>query len=303
MRTVITGASGFLGHHLVPMLSDLGHEVTGASRRTGLDLRDALAVAELFERVRPEVVYHLAGPAFVPDSKKDPRSTLDIHVGGAVNVLEAARRIAPMPRVLLVGTADGYRPDPARLPFDEETPIEPENPYAAAKLAQEAAGRAWWATWGLPVVRVRLFNAIGPGQADRFVASSFTRQAAAITLGLQEPVIQVGDLRVARDFIDWRDVLEAFRLAAEQGAPGEVYNIASGRGTTLQELLETVLEVSGIAPEVEQPESKARPGQALVRYGSAERLRRATGWKPTRNLRESLSATCEWWLKELSTGR
>lgn len=299
MRILVTGSTGFLGRHLVERLAEFGHEVTGASRRTGMDIRDGVAVSALVRQVRPEVIYHLAGPSFVPDSRSDPAGTIEAHVGGTLHLLEAARGLDPMPRVLIAGTADGYRADPARLPFDEETPIEPENPYAAAKLAQEALGRAWWATWGLPVVRVRLFNAVGPGQGERFAASSFARQAAAIRLGMREPIIEVGDLGVARDFIDWRDVLDGFQRAAGSGAPGEVYNIASGRPTTLKALLDMILRVSGIEARVEQPAALARPGQALVRFGSAERLRAATGWAPAYPLEESVRAVYEWWLGEL----
>lgn len=300
MRVLITGASGFLGRPLAARLAALGHEVTGASRATGLDVTDGAAIRELVHRVRPAFIYHLAGPSFVPDSKRDPHGTVAIHVGGAVNVMEAARSLDPMPRVLLAGTADAYRPDPARLPFDEETPQEPENPYAAAKVAQEAMGRAWFATWGLPVVRVRLFNLIGPGQDDRFVASSFARQAAAISLGKQASRMEVGDLRVQRDFVDWRDGLEAIRLACESGRPGEVYNVASGTPRKLQDLLDLYCRVAGVRPEIISPEHLARPGQALVRYGSAERLRRDTGWAPRHPIEETLAAILEWWTKKLA---
>ncbi len=302
MRILITGASGFLGRHLTARLSELGHDVTGASRATGFDVTDAAAVRSTITGLEPEAIYHLAGPSFVPDSKKDPRATFDIHVGGTVNVLEAARSLDTPPRVLLAATADAYRPDPERLPFDEDTPQSPENPYAAAKMAQEAIGVAWHATWGLPVVRVRLFNLIGPGQDERFVASSFGRQAAAIKLGIQEPVMEVGDLRVERDFVDWRDGIEGIRLALEKGTPGQVYNIASGRPRALREMLDLYFKAAGIAPEVVQPEHLARPGQALVRCGSARRLRTDTGWRIERSLEESLRAILEDWMERMGGG-
>lgn len=301
MRLLVTGGAGFLGRPLVRHLEAEGHEVTALSRATGLDVTDAAAVGAALDRVRPEVIYHLAGPAFVPDSKRDPLGFTRTHVEGTVHLLEAARRLPHPPRVLLTATADGYRPDPARLPFDEETPLEPENPYAAAKVAQEALGRAWWASWGLPVVRVRLFNLVGPGQDERFVASSFAKQAAEIALGRKPPRLEVGDLRVARDFLDWRDGIEALRIAAERGAPGQVYNICSGQPRPLRELLDFYLAEAGIAPEIVAPEHLARPGQAPVRYGDNRRLK-GLGWTPRHAFPETLRAIYDGWRTALLSG-
>jgi GDP-4-dehydro-6-deoxy-D-mannose reductase len=302
-RTVlITGASGFLGRHFVDHLEGLGYTVHGVSRRTGLDVTDPAAVRQTLESVRPHFIYHLAGPSFVPQSKADPRGALDVHVGGTLNVLEAIRALGePFPRILLSATADGYRPDPGRLPFDEDAPQSPENPYAAAKIAQEALGRAWHATWGLPVVVVRLFNLIGPGQDPRFVASSFGKQAAEIALGRAAPRIEVGDLNVARDFVDWRDGIEGIRLALEKGRPGEVYNVSSGRPRRLGELLAACLTETGIEPEIVSPEHLARPGQAMVRCGNPARLMRETGWAgAVRPLEDSVREIIEYWKGQLS---
>jgi len=302
MRVLITGASGFLGTHLALHLSELGHDVTRASRRTGCDVTDPAAVASCVKASAPEAIYHLAGPSFVPDSKNDPAATFRAHVLGTVHVLEAARRLETPPRVLVAATADAYLPDAARLPFKEDTPQAPESPYAAAKMAQEAIGRAWHATWGLPVVMVRLFNLIGPGQDPRFVASSFGKQVAAIALGQAPPRIEVGDLRVSRDFGDWRDGIEGIRLALEKGRPGEVYNIASGRPRRLRELLDLYLRLARIEPEIVSPEHLARPGQAMVRYGDPSKLMSETGWAgAVTPLDESLAAILEDWKKRLGS--
>lgn len=301
---LVTGATGFLGRHLIEHLDSRSELVVGESRRTGFDVTDGALVRSVIERLRPSRIYHLAGPSFVPASKADPTGTWNAHVMGTVNVLEAARRLDPMPRVLLAATADGYHPDPARLPFDESTPQDPENPYAAAKIAQETLGRAWFTTWDLPVVRVRLFNIIGPGQDPRFVASSFARQSVAIALGRQPPVIEVGDLEVARDFIDWRDGIEAMRLALEFGRPGEAYNVASGRPRPLRELLDICLREAGVSPAIVSPPHLARPGQAMVRFGDPRKLERETGWAGAkRPLEESLAAVVEYWRGELGERR
>jgi GDP-4-dehydro-6-deoxy-D-mannose reductase len=303
MTTLLLGGTGFLGTHLAAHLEAEGHEVRVVSRRTGFDVTDAGAVRTVVGDPGVRAIVHLAGPAFVPDSKRDPAGTFATHAGGVLNVLEAARARPEPPRLLLLGTADSYRPDPSRLPFDEETPIEPENPYAAAKLAQEALAVAYGRTWGLPIVRLRLFNVIGPGQAAPFVASNFAMQAARVALKLQPPLIEVGDLRVARDFVDVRDAVVAMRLALETGAPGEAYNVASGRPTTLRELLDATLRAAGVTAETDSPPSLARPGQALVRYGSPGKLEAATGWTRRYPLDDTAATLVDAWRRALSAER
>jgi GDP-4-dehydro-6-deoxy-D-mannose reductase len=303
VTTLLVGGTGFLGAHLAPHLEAAGHRVLAVSRRTGFDVTDAAAVTALVTRPDVAFVVHLAGPAFVPDSRRDPAGCFAVHAGGFLNVLEAARARAVPPRILLLATADSYRPDPTRLPFDEETPIEPENPYAAAKLAQEVLAVGWGRTWGVPVVRLRLFNIVGPGQAEPFVASNFARQAARIALGMQDPVVAVGDLRVARDFVDVKDAVSGMRRALEAGVPGEAYNLASGHATTLEELLGATLRAAGVSARAESPESLARPGQALVRCGSPAKLEAATGWRPRAPLEETARDIVAWWRRELSAGR
>lgn len=303
MTTLLLGGTGFLGTHLARHLKESGHDVLVVSRRTGFDVGDAAAVAGLVGRPDVDAVVHLAGPAFVPDSRRDPAGTFATHAHGFLHVLEAARARNTPPRLLLLGTADSYRADPGRLPFNEETPIEPENPYAAAKLAQEALAVAYGKTWGVPIVRLRLFNVIGPGQAEPFVASNFARQAVRVALGLQPPVITVGDLNVARDFIDVRDAAVAMRLALEAGTPGDVYNLASGRPTTLRELLDATLRAAGVSAQAESPEALARPGQALVRYGAPEKLEAATGWQRRHDLDDTVGTIVTWWRNELSAER
>jgi len=300
---LVTGASGFIGRHLVAAQAALGHDVVGLSRREASETTSPGFIRAALEVHRPTAVYHLAGPAFVPDSRRDPEGFWDAHVNGTWHLLEAVRSLGePYPRILLAGTADSYRPDPARLPFDEETPIEPENPYAAAKLAQEALGIGWHRTYGLPVVRVRLFNVIGPGQGERFVASNFAMQAARIALGLHPPRVETGDLRTARDFIDWRDAMEALELALTCGEPGEVYNVASGVARPIGDLLDHFRARVGLPIEIAQPESLVRPGQALARCGSAARLRERTGWAPRRPLSETLDAIYDDWYARLAGG-
>jgi len=297
---LVTGDSGFIGRHLVAALAADTHEVHGLSRRGGIDITDPLAVRELVLRSRPTVIYHLAGPSFVPDSRRDPEGFHAAHVDGTRHLLDAARRLDPLPRILLAGTADGYRPDPDLLPFDELTPIEPGNPYAEAKRMQEALGIEYHSEHGMPIIRVRLFNVIGPGQGDRFVASNFAMQTARVALGLQPPRIETGDLRVARDFIDWRDAVEALCLATTAGVPGEVYNVASGTPRPISELLSHYQMRAGVPITIIQPEILARPGQSLLRYGESQKLRQATGWKPRHALESTLNAIYDDWLARLS---
>lgn len=298
---LVTGESGFIGRHLSAALVADGFIVHGLSRRSGTDITDAAAVLETIQRTRPAAIYHLAGPSFVPDSRLDPEGFRAAHVDGTRYLFEAALTLDPLPRILLAGTADSYRPDPDRLPFDELTPIEPENPYAWAKQAQESLGIEYHETLGLPVIRVRLFNVIGPGQGDRFVASNFAMQVARVALGLQPPHIETGDLRVARDFIDWRDAVDALRLALVSGEAGEVYNVATGVPHPIGRILEHFRNRAGVPMTIVQPLSLARTAQSLLRYGSGGKLRQATGWTPRHGIQSTLDSIYDDWHGRLAS--
>lgn len=295
MRVLITGASGFVGAHLRRyLLQQTAWELVGTAypepppattdpreQLVALDLRDQTAVQAVLATVRPEAVIHLAAQSHVPTAYADPWATLENNIRGQLNLLESCVRLELSPRFLVIGSGEEYgRAAPETLPLREEHPLRPENPYSVSKVAQDVLGYQYFISYGLPVVRVRPFNHVGPGQSARFVLPAFASQIARIEASQQEPVLRVGNLTPARDFTDVRDVVRAYHLALTQGRPGEVYNVASGVPRTIQSLLDALLALARVPIRVEVDPERYRPADVPLIYGSAEALRRDTGWEP-----------------------
>ncbi len=281
MRALITGANGFVGHHLSHHLEAEGDEVDCTDRSTdGLDITDAPSLLELFRRTRPEAVYHLAGASDVGGSWATPQATFRANAEGTLNVLWAARE-AGVERVLTVGSADVYGKVSADdLPIDEDLPMRPVSPYAASKAAADHVALQANLGFGQHVVRARPFNHLGPGQSDRFVAPALAGRVAANERA-GEAVVKVGNLSPRRDFTDVRDVVRAYRMMVEHGRPGEVYNVCSGRAIAVQELAEQLIGMATIEMELVPDPDLQRPVDIPVLLGDASRLRADTGWEPT----------------------
>jgi GDP-4-dehydro-6-deoxy-D-mannose reductase len=313
-RALITGASGFVGEHLCAyLLAHADWELAGtvypqpveARPRDPrlvlrhIDLRDPGSVRALLGEMQPDAIFHLAAQSFVPTSFADPWDTLENNVRGQLNLLEAVRRSERQVRVLVVGSNEEYgAPQPGELPQTEESPLRPSNPYAVSKVAQDFLGFQYFLAYGMPIVRVRPFNHTGPGQTPRFVVPAFASQIARIESGLQEPLLKVGNLDVARDFTDVRDIVRAYYLAVAQGEPGEVYNLASGRPQSVRALLEALLSHCRVEIRVEQDPALYRPVDVPVAYGSAEKFCRLTGWKPEIPFEQTLQDVLEYWREQ-----
>src|SRR5207237_4757141 len=197
--------------------------------------------AEMVEQVRPDYVFHLAAQSYVPEAFRRPEATIMNNVVGQLNLLDPLRQVSPDAKVLVVCSSEQYglvRPEDT--PIDEDTPFRPNNPYAVSKIAQDALALQHFLAYDQQIIRVRPFNHLGPGQNENFVAAAFAQQIARIEAGKQEPVIYVGNLEAVRDFTDVRDMVRAYHLAITRGEPGEVYNIGSGKGRTIQWLLDTL---------------------------------------------------------------
>jgi GDP-4-dehydro-6-deoxy-D-mannose reductase len=291
MRVYITGASGFVGQRLVPRLVEAGMSVI--SRGMELDICDESAVRGDLENERPDAVIHLAAQSSVAASWQDPASCFRVNYLGTRNLIRSIETLGLGCRLLLIGSADEYETTrPKIAPYRETAPLRPGSPYARTKAAGELLG-GLAASRGLDVVRVRAFNHTGAGQTDRFVASSFAKQIAEIASGVREPRMQVGNLESVRDFLDVDDVVEAYLALLDPSVPASVYNIASGVPVKIATLLELMMEVSGVTPEVETNPDFFRPTDQLI--GDATRLREATGWKPRIPLRETVASMLEGW--------
>ena len=280
MRALVTGARGFVGNHLMAHLEASGDDAIGTDRTIDdLDILDAPALLELFRRVRPEVVYHLAGSADVGGSWDTPGATFRANAEGTLTVLWAARETG-VERVLAVGSADVYgKVTPEDLPLTEESPLRPVSPYAASKVAADAVSLQAHLGFGQHVVRARPFNHLGPGQTDRFVAPALAGRVAANERSGEE-VVKVGNLSPQRDFTDVRDVVRAYRLMVDRGTAGEVYNVCSGTAVAVQDLAEQLIGLATVPMRLEPDPDLQRPVDIPVLRGDAGRLRSDTGWEP-----------------------
>jgi GDP-4-dehydro-6-deoxy-D-mannose reductase len=290
MRAFLTGASGFVGSHLTAQLQAAGDEVTCLDEKT--DLLDRQALRAELEAARPDAIYHLAALTHVGRSWEDPSDTMRVNALGTLELLEAARG-AGSPRVLLVSSAEVYGTGDGRE-LDEDSPLRPLSPYAASKVSAEFLGLQAFLGHGLPVLRARPFNHVGPGQSDAFVVSALARRVAdAERAGGGE--VRVGNLEAARDFTDVRDVVRAYRMLMTDGEPGAVYNVCSGRPRTIASLLDGLIARSGAPIEAVVDPELVRPVDIPVLSGSAKRLEALTGWHPEIDLERTLDDVLAWY--------
>jgi GDP-4-dehydro-6-deoxy-D-mannose reductase len=312
LRLLVTGAGGFVGGHLVDFLHAEHPEVevhgvvlphggvswraTGGARVIEADLNDPAAAGAVVEEVRPDRIIHLAGQSSVHLSWLDPAGTLRTNVLGIVHLLDAVRHRGLRPPVLVVGSAEEYGPvGPDELPIREEAPLRPASPYAVSKVAQGAIARLYGPAGGMRVVLTRTFHHTGPGRGEAFAESSFARQLAEIEAGRRPPVLKVGNLEAVRDFADVRDVVRAYWLLLEKGEAGAVYNVCSGRGRRIRDLLDALLGASSARVEVRVDPERLRPSDVPAQVGDPSRLRAATGWEPRIPLERALSDLLDDW--------
>lgn len=289
MRALVTGAGGFVGHHLLAHLEASGDEVFATDRATdGLDVLDAPALQDAMRRFRPEVIYHLAGASDVGGSWDTPQITFRANAEGTLNVLWAARETG-VQRVMTVGSADVYGTvTPGDLPLTEDHPLAPVSPYAASKVAADFVALQAWLGFGQDVIRTRPFNHLGPGQSTRFVAPALaSRIVANERSGGRE--VRVGNLTPRRDFTDVRDVVRAYRLLVDRGSSGTVYNVCSGRAAAISELAEMMIGFATAQMELVTDPDLERPVDIPVLLGDPNRILTDTGWKPEIPLEQTIS--------------
>jgi GDP-4-dehydro-6-deoxy-D-mannose reductase len=299
VRALVTGAGGFVGTHLVRHLLEQGDEVVELERNVdGIDIADAEPLTDAVTGAKPEAVYHLAGAADVGGSWSTPHETFLANALGTLNVLEASRA-AGADRVLAVTSADVYgRVTEDELPINERQPLRPVSPYAASKVAADALAQQAWLGHRLPVVRVRAFNHLGPGQTDRFVAPSLAARIARNERDGGDEV-PIGNLTPRRDVTDVRDVVRAYRLLMVAGEPGAVYNVCRGAAVSVKEIAEMLLGMAARPMHLVSDPALQRPVDIPVLVGDNSALRLATGWEPTIPLETTLSDVLTDWRTRL----
>jgi GDP-4-dehydro-6-deoxy-D-mannose reductase len=304
-RALVTGGAGFAAQWLERALLARGWNVLAAglgvppaetvldaSERDAIqwlemDVRRPADIARAVERSRPDAVFHLAGVAFVPAAEADPGAAHEVNVLGAVRLLAALaqRRAAGTldPAIVVVGSGEQYGRHPFdALPLTETAEQRPLTVYAASKAAQEIVALQAARSPGLRVISTRSFNHAGRGQAANFLLPALVRRGRdALATGAR--AVPIGNREPVRDYLHVEDVAAAYIALAERGSPGEVYNVCSGTGVSVGELAETVLQRMGVRADITTDPSLVRAVDLPALVGSAEKLRRATGWVPRRS--------------------
>jgi GDP-4-dehydro-6-deoxy-D-mannose reductase len=282
-----------------------GTRLSSAAEVTGIaaDMNDREAATRVIEEVRPHRIVHLAGQPSVHRSWAEPGETLRTNVLGIVHLLDAARERDLRPAVLVVGSAEEYGLiEPDQVPITEGTPLRPNSPYAVSKVAQGALARLYGPAGGMKVVLARTFPHTGPGRGEAFAESSFARQIARIEAGLQPPVLEVGNLEAVRDYTDVRDVVRAYWGLLESGTAGAAYNVCSGRGLSIREILDALRARSTAEVAVRVDPARLRPSDIPVLVGDPSELRAATGWEPRIPLERTLADLLDDWRRRIGGG-
>lgn len=309
-RALVIGANGFVGRHLVTHLRDSGDEVYCAGLKSSgspkaeclaIDITDPRSVRSIVQEVKPDVTYHLAGIAFVPEAEEDFDRVLRVNVAGTANVARQCHLLEKKSSLVFVSSAEVYGSVRGEdLPINETTPIKPSNNYSLTKRMAELVVERYARAGQLTCCVVRPFNHIGPGQDSRFVTSNFALQLARIAHGKAEPVLRVGNLDAKRDFSDVRDIVRGYRLLGQSG--GGVFNLGSGRAHSVQMVLDTLIELSQLRVEVSRDVARMRPSEVPELYGSFEKARQTCGWTPEIPLRQSLNDVYQYWLGRVGEG-
>jgi GDP-4-dehydro-6-deoxy-D-mannose reductase len=314
-KFLITGFSGFVSRYFLDYLekNDINAHVLGVDLLSPhFDIRDYRCIKCSFEKVdlldknqvdniiyqfQPEYILHLASYSSVAFSWKDPIASFRNNTSIFLNLLENVRALNLQCRILSVGSSDEYgNVNEDDVPLREDHTLDPVSPYAVARTAQEMFSKVYVEGFGMDMVMTRSFNHIGPMQKDIFAVSSFAKQVVELgKSGRNNGEVIVGNVGVVRDFLDVRDVVAAYYLLFKKGRKGQIYNVCSGRGVTLREIIEKMASIMGMDIKIKINESLIRPNDNRIIIGSNEKIGKDTGWKTTITLEDSLRDILDYW--------
>ena len=317
MKVLITGISGFAGSHLAEyFLAEGKHEIFGAikwrSDRQNIshiqdrihlfecDIKDAFAMKTIITEIKPEQIFHLAAQSYVSFSWRAPQETLITNIIGELNLFEAVRQVKIDPLIHIAGSSEEYgMVVPEELPITEANALRPLSPYGVSKVTQDLLGYQYFKSYGMKIIRTRAFNHTGPRRGTVFATSNFAKQIVEIEKNKRDPVIYVGNLEAVRDFTDVRDVVRAYALTLERGDPGEVYNIASGKGRKIRDMLDMLVALSNADLKIEQDPTRLRPSDVELLIGSSEKFQKKTGWKPEIPFDKTMKDLLDYWREKI----
>jgi len=305
---LVTGAEGFIGSHMVKFLESKGWNVIGSHaadlsltckspnvKFVSCDLRNGQRVSQIIQGHQPTHIFHLAAQSLPTVSWTDPVRTFESNIMGSLYLFEAVRHMKRRPVVVSACSSAEYGHVPeSAIPVKEGQPLKPLHPYGISKVCLDLLAREYFLDYEIPAVNVRLFNTTGPGKTND-APSDFVRQLVAIQKGKQAPVIEVGNLKPHRAFLDVKDTVRGFYLAAMKGKRGEAYNLCAARTHRMSDVLKTAIRLSGVKAEVRPVARLMRPSDERIIFGSTEKMRRDTGWKPLMSLDQTLKSMLDYW--------
>ncbi|EHQ01755.1 GDP-mannose 4,6-dehydratase [Gillisia limnaea] len=301
---LITGGFGFVGRRLIEKLKqDKSFQIFAISRRPldknveeniGInvifgDLKNSSFVLKTVAEIKPNYIIHLAAESSVAYSWKEPNLSFQNNVNIYLNILESVRKLGFKSRILSIGSSEEYGVVGGKqIPIKETVRPNPVSPYAVARQAQSELSKVYVKGFGLDIVSTRSFNHFGNTQTDRFVIPSFINKVLIQKYNEYDIKIEVGDLSIIRDFLHVDDVVKAYIILLRKGITGELYNVCSGKGYSLKEILVHIYKIAGINENYIISEKLIRPNDNPVIIGSYEKLQTLTGWKPIKNLKDEL---------------
>ena len=306
---LVTGAEGFIGSHLVKFLSGEGWKIIGSYLNEGstallklagvrfvqCDLRDGARVSQVLAEYQPTHIFHLGAQSLPTLSWENPVETFESNIMGSLHLFEAVRGMKRRPVIVSACSSAEYgHVPPAAIPVTEEQAFRPLHPYGISKVCLDLLAREYFLDYKIPAVNLRLFNTTGPGKTSD-APSDFVRQLIRIKKGLQTPVIEVGNLKPHRAFLDVSDTVRGFYLAAQKGKHGEAYNLCATKTHEIGELLRTAIRLSGVKAEIRPVPRLMRPSDEKIIFGSTRKIRKDTGWKPMKSIEQTLQSMLEYW--------
>jgi GDP-4-dehydro-6-deoxy-D-mannose reductase len=318
MNVLITGITGFAGSHLADYILDNHPDVQvfgmirWRSRMENIlhiedrlhlieaDLKDMSSLKKCLMEVHPDRIFHLAAQSFVPTSWKCPAETFAINAIGQINLFEAILSLKISPKIQIAGSSEEYGfVNSNEIPMKETNPLRPLSPYAVSKVAQDLLGWQYFKSYGMKIVRTRGFNHTGPRRGDVFICSNFAKQIVEIEKSKRDPILYVGNLEAKRDFTDVRDMVRAYWLGLENGVPGEVYNLGTGKTFSIQEILDMLLDISGVDVKIQVDPERLRPSDVPVLLSDSTKFRDLTGWEPLISFDQSLKNLLDYWRERI----
>lgn len=295
----ITGINGFVGKYFVdyvhgvePDSDIMGVDLGKTSKAKdikykSLNLCDEKAVHNTIEQYKPDYIVHLAAVSSVAKSWEDPAGCFLNNNAAFLNLAEAIRKTEINARILSVGSSEEY--GIYDKPMKENFVLHPKSPYSVARLSQEYLSKLYVDRFGLDIVMTRSFNHIGPGQSTQFVVSSFISQLVNIADKKSENKMMVGNIDVARDFTDVRDVVDAYYKILTCASNRQVYNVCSGKATKLRDIIDMASNKLQIKPNIIIDKSRLRSNEIMVVVGDNTKIKSELGWKPKYTLEQTIS--------------